>query len=59
MAFLTAYLFLRSQLDETLVAPGVEYYGVVAVGLVAALAVIASTGPLLKRITGPTAARNE
>jgi hypothetical protein len=59
IAFLTAYLFLRSQLDERLVAPGVEYYGVLAVGLVAALAVIASTMPLLKRITGPAAARNE
>jgi hypothetical protein len=58
-AFLTAYLFLRSQLDERLVAPSLEYYGVVAVGLVAALAVIASTLPLLQRITGPAAARNE
>ena len=58
-AFLTAYLFLRSQLQETLVPPGAEYYGVVAAGLLTAFAVIASTLPLLDRITGPAAARNE
>lgn len=58
-AFLSSYLFLRSQLDETLVPPSAEYYGVVSAGLCAALAIIASTLPLLKRITGPAAARNE
>jgi hypothetical protein len=31
----------------------------VVAGLAASLAVIASTGPLLRRITGPEAARNE
>jgi hypothetical protein len=56
---LAARLFLRAQLHETLQAPGAEYYGVVAAGLVASLAVIASTLPLLKRITGPETARNE
>lgn len=56
---LAAQLFLRAQLDETLQAPGAEYYGVVVAGLVASLGVIASTLPLLKRITGPETARNE
>jgi cell division protein FtsX len=57
--FLAAYLFLRSQLDETLQAPGLSYYAVVAAGLVASLAIIASMLPVLSRITGPEAARNE
>lgn len=56
---LAAQLFLRAQLAETLHAPGAEYYGVVAAGLVASLGVIASTLPLLKRTTGPETARNE
>jgi predicted lysophospholipase L1 biosynthesis ABC-type transport system permease subunit len=57
--FLAAYLFLRSQLSETLRPPSAQYYGLVLAGLVAALAMIASTLPLLKRITGPETARNE
>ncbi len=57
--FLAAYLFLRAQLRQTLHAPGPAYYVVLAVGLLAALAVIASTLPLLNRITGPETARNE
>lgn len=57
--FLAAYLFLRSQLDETLQSPGLSYYAVVAAGLVASLAIIASMLPVLRRITGPEAARNE
>ena len=59
MGLLVAQLFLRAQLDETLQAPGAEYYGVVVAGLVVSLGVIASTLPLLKRITGPETARNE
>jgi predicted lysophospholipase L1 biosynthesis ABC-type transport system permease subunit len=57
--FLAAYLFLRSQLSETLQPPGPAYYAVVAAGLLAALAIIASTLPVLRRVTGPEAARNE
>jgi len=56
---LAAQLFLRAQLAETLQAPDPEYYGVVAAGLVGSLGVIASTLPLLKRITGPETARND
>jgi hypothetical protein len=56
---LAAALFLRAQLQETLQPPGLAYYLIVLAGLAASLAVIASTLPLLKRITGPETARNE
>ncbi len=57
--FLAAGLFLKAQLQETLQSPGVTYYALVVGGLLVSLAVIASTLPLLERITGPEAARNE
>jgi predicted lysophospholipase L1 biosynthesis ABC-type transport system permease subunit len=57
-AFAASALFLKSQMRYDLVPPGVAYYTLVAVGLVASLGIIASTLPLLKRITGPAAARN-
>lgn len=57
--FLAAHLFLRVQLDYSLRPPTAEYYVVVIAGLVASLAVIASTLPLLDRVTGPETARNE
>jgi hypothetical protein len=57
--FLAAYLFLRSQMSETLQSPGAAFYGVLAAGLVASLAIIASTLPVLRRISGPETARNE
>jgi hypothetical protein len=56
---LAAQLFLRAQLYETLQPPSVQYYLIIVAGLVASLAVIASTLPLLRRITGPETARNE
>ena len=56
---LAAQLFLRAQLYETLRPPGPEYYGTVLAGLVLSLAVIASSLPLLSRLTGPETARNE
>ncbi len=59
MGFLAAALFLRSQLGESLRPPGTDYYVIVAVGLVASLAIIAPTLPLIDRITGPEVARNE
>jgi hypothetical protein len=59
MGFVAAQLFLTSQLDYNLHAPGVGYYASVVAGLVASLAIIASTLPLLRRITGPETARNE
>lgn len=57
--FLAAGLFLRSQMHYGLHAPGPGYYVMVLAGLAASLAVIASTMPLLRRITGPETARNE
>ncbi|MGH9116066.1 MAG: FtsX-like permease family protein [Acidimicrobiales bacterium] len=59
IAFLVAYLFLDSQLNETLRPPGTVFYGVVVAGLVASLLVIASTLPVLRWVTGPETARNE
>jgi hypothetical protein len=57
--FVAAQLFLRAQMDYTLRPPGVAYYVIVLAGLVASLGIIASTLPLLARITGPETARNE
>jgi len=57
--FLAAQLFLTSQMDYSLQPPGVAYYLIVVAGLAASLGIIASTLPLLKRITGPETARNE
>jgi hypothetical protein len=56
---LASYLFLRSQLSETLRPPGLNWYLVTAGGLVAAFAVLASTLPVLERITGPDAVRTD
>lgn len=57
--FLAAALFLRSEMGYALHAPGAMYYVTVVSGIVVSLAVIASTLPLLRRITGPETARNE
>jgi hypothetical protein len=54
-----AGLFLSSQFGESLQPPGLSYYVIVLAGIVAALGVIASTLPLIERITGPEVARNE
>ncbi len=56
---LSAQLFLRAQLEYTLRPPGVAYWAIVVAGLVVSLGLIASTMPLLRRITGPQTARNE
>lgn len=56
--FLAAHLFLRAQLGYSLVPPDAGYYLLTAGGLVAALAVISATLPLLGRVTGPESARN-
>jgi len=57
--FLAAQLFLSSQLGYSLRPPGAEYYVIVLAGLAASLGIIASTLPLLDRITGPETACNE
>ncbi len=56
---LAADLFLRSQFSETMRSPGAAYYLSVLAGIILSLAIIASTLPLLDRITGPEAARAE
>jgi hypothetical protein len=55
---LTAHLFLRAQMDYSLELPGTGYWLLVVGALLVALGVIASTMPLLERITGPESARN-
>jgi hypothetical protein len=57
--FLAAQLYLETQLGYSLVPPGQAYYLIVTGGLAAALAVIGSALPLLRKITGPETARNE
>ena len=52
-------LYLHSQVAIAFSIPGITYWATVAGGLVASLAIIASTFPLLSRITGPEVARNE
>ncbi|MGC5321249.1 FtsX-like permease family protein [Micromonospora arida] len=59
MGLLAAHLFLRAQMGYTLIAPEPRFYVIVVVGLAACLGVIASTLPLLERITGPETARSE
>jgi hypothetical protein len=54
-----AALFLRAQLDQTLQPPGLTSSLVLVGGVVASLGIIASTFPLLARVTGPEANRNE
>jgi hypothetical protein len=47
------------QQGRSIVTPGAAYYLLTAGGILAALGIIAATFPLLARITGPEAARNE
>ncbi|MFF2952920.1 FtsX-like permease family protein [Kitasatospora sp. NPDC057965] len=56
--FGAAAMFLKSQMHYDLVSPGAVYFALVLLGLAVSLGIIASTLPLLKRITGPEAARN-
>jgi predicted lysophospholipase L1 biosynthesis ABC-type transport system permease subunit len=59
MGFLASHLFLRAQLDYSLLPPPGSFYLMVAGGLAVSLAIVASTMPLLRRITGPETARND
>ena len=47
------------QQGRPMVAPGAGYYLITGAGILIALGVIAATFPLLTRITGPEAARND
>ena len=55
----SAALYLRSQVGIAFQIPGSAYWVTVFAGLLGSLAIIASTFPLLNRITGPEVARNE
>ena len=55
----SAALYLHSQVGIKFRIPGIAYWSTVLGGLAASLAIIASTFPLLDRITGPDVARNE
>jgi hypothetical protein len=59
IGFLAAHLFLTAQMQYSLRSPGVAYYVIVVAGLAASLGIVASTLPLLRRMTGPETARNE
>jgi hypothetical protein len=59
VGLVSAALYLHSQVGIAFSIPGITYWATVAGGLVASVAIIASTFPLLNRITGPEVARNE
>jgi FtsX-like permease family len=59
VGLLSAGLYLHSQVGIAFKVPGFTYWTTVLGGLAASLAIIASTFPLLNRITGPEVARNE
>jgi hypothetical protein len=55
----SAALYLHSQVNIAFSLPGIAYWATVLGGLAASLAIIASTFPLLDRMTGPEVARND
>ena len=59
VGLVSAALYLSSQVGIAFRIPGIAYWATVLGGLAASLAIIASTFPLLNRITGPEVARNE
>jgi hypothetical protein len=58
VGLVSAALYLHSQVGIAFSIPGIAYWATVIGGLAASLAIIASTFPLLDRITGPEVARN-
>ncbi|MGB9111231.1 MAG: FtsX-like permease family protein [Acidimicrobiales bacterium] len=59
VGLVSAALYLHSQVGITFSVPGSAYWATVLGGLAASLVIVASTFPLLNRITGPEVARNE
>jgi len=59
IGFGAAAMFASEAQQHPMVAPGAPYYLLTAAGIVVSLGIIAATFPLLARITGPEAARNE
>ena len=58
VGFAASALFAAAQIGP-FVAPGFAFYVITGAGIALSLAIIASTMPLLRRITGPEVARNE
>ena len=58
VGLVSAALYLRSQVGIAFSIPGIGYWATVFGGLAASLAIIASTFPIINRITGPEVARN-
>jgi hypothetical protein len=59
VGLVSAALYLHSQVGVAFSIPGIAYWATVTGGLAASLAIIASTFPLLNRMTGPEVARND
>jgi hypothetical protein len=59
IGFGASAMYASAELHHPLVAPGTAYYALTTAGIVAALAILVGTFPLLARITGPEVARNE
>jgi hypothetical protein len=59
VGLVSAALYLHSQVGIAFRIPGISYWATVVGGIVASLAIIAATFPLIDRITGPEVARNE
>ena len=53
VGLVSAALYLHSQVDVAFQIPGIAFWATVFGGLAASLPIIASTFPLLNRITGP------
>jgi hypothetical protein len=59
IGFAASAMYAATEMHLALVAPGAAYFVLTITGIVLALALIAATFPLLRRITGPDAARAE
>jgi hypothetical protein len=59
IGFGAAAMYATMEMHLSLVAPGAAYFVLTGAGLALALALIAATFPLLRRITGPETARSE
>jgi hypothetical protein len=59
VGLVSAALYLSSQVGIAFRIPGIAFWATVFGGLAASLAIIASTFPLLNRMTGPEVARSE
>ncbi len=59
VGLVSAALYLSSQVGIAFQIPGIAFWATVIGGLAASLAIVASTFPLLNRMTGPEVARND